>query len=300
MQQQENLLKIDDIELIELDNEIELVDLTVDADDKLFFISKNGIEWLLTHNSEYPDIDSDFADRDLLIKLLKDKFGNTNVIPISNYNTFQLKSLVKDVSRFFHTNDDDGLDFQTVNTILTPLDDEVRRKVLKQGDDKNLFELKLEDCMQYSEKFRNFMDSHPDVANPIKTLLHENKALGKHAGGVIISEQVPERMPLIMSRKEPQTPWVEGMHFKHLNELGWIKFDLLGLETLRIIQRAIELIIKRHAGKKVELTFSNKKITCYENDKILLSDGRLKLVKDLTENDDVDEQLKIISNDKVQ
>lgn len=198
---------------------------------------------------EFPDIDSDFADRDLLIDLLKARFGETNVVPISNYNTFQLKSLVKDVSRFFHRDDDDdGLDFQTVNGILGPLDDEVRKRVLKQGDDKNLFELKLEDCLEHSPSFRGFMEEHPEVARPIKTLLHENKSLGKHASGVIVSERVPERMPVIMSRKEPQVPFSEGMHYKHLNELGWIKFDILGLETLRIIQRCIELILQRHEG----------------------------------------------------
>ena len=100
------------------------------------FINRNRVE--------FPDIDSDFSDRDLLIDLLKKKFGELNVLPISNYNTFQLKSLVKDVSRFFHhEGDEDGLDLQSVNAVLGPLDDEVRKKVLKQGDDKNLFELKL-------------------------------------------------------------------------------------------------------------------------------------------------------------
>ena len=199
--------------------------------------------------SEFPDIDSDFSDRDLLITLLKERFGELNVIPISNYNTFQLKSLVKDVSKFFHSeDDDDGLDFQTVNSVLGPLDAEVRKKVLKQGDDKNLFELKLEDALEHSPRFREFMDDHPEVAEPIQVLLHENRSLGKHAGGVIVSEQVPERMPVIMSRKEVQTSWVEGMHVKHLNEIGWVKFDLLGLETLRIIERCIELVLQRHEG----------------------------------------------------
>lgn len=251
------------------------------------FINRNRVE--------FPDIDSDFADRDLLIKLLKQKFGDTNVVPISNYNTFQLKSLIKDVARFFHRDDDDGLSFQDVNAVLAPLDDEVRRKVLKQGDDKNLFELKLDDCMQHSTRFKQFMDQHPDVAEPIRVLLHENKSLGKHAGGVIVSENVPDQMPLIMSKKEVQTPFVEGMHFKHLNELGWIKFDLLGLETLRIIQRCVELIIKRHAGKKVELAFGKRKITCYENDQILLSDGSYKRINDLTDDDDVDDCLRVQS-----
>jgi len=245
--------------------------------------------------SESPDIDSDFANRDLLIKLLKKKFGDTNVVPISNYNGFQLKSLIKDTSRFFHREDvDDGLSFQEVNTILTPLDEEVRRKVLKQGDDKNLFELKFDDCMEHSKPFRAFMDAHPEVATPIKTLLHENKSLGKHAGGVIVSEYVPERMPLIMSKKEAQTPFVEGMHYKHLNELGWIKFDLLGLETLRIIERSIEFIIKKHAGKRLKIQLeSGDSFECFENDFVMLSDGSFKRAQDLEADDDINNPLRI-------
>lgn len=191
---------------------------------------------------DFPDIDSDFADRDKLIYLLKEKFGNLNVLPISNYNTFQLKSLVKDISRFFN------IEFGEVNNALAPVDSEVRRKVLKQGDDKNLFELKLEDALEHCQRFSDFMDAHPEVLGPIETLLKENRSLGKHAGGVIVAEDIVQRMPVIMSKKELQTPFVEGMHYKHLNELGWIKFDLLGLETLRIIERCIELILQRHHG----------------------------------------------------
>jgi hypothetical protein len=40
------------------------------------------------------------------------------------------------------------------------------------------------------------------------------------------------------------------MHYKHLEEFGWIKFDLLGLETLRIIERCISLILQRREGNK--------------------------------------------------
>lgn len=246
---------------------------------------KSAGSWLGSHNS-------DFGDRDLLIDLLKEKFGTLNVVPISNYNGFQLKSLVKDVSRFFHVVDDDGLAFQDVNRILTNLDDEVRRKVLKQGDDKNLFELKLEDCLEHSPAFKELWDNHPEIQDPIKVILHENKSLGKHAGGVIVSERVAERMPLITSKKEVQTPWVEGMHYKHLNEIGWVKFDLLGLETLRIIQRCVELIIKRKLGQRVNLDFGQgKTVTCFENSFIRLSDGSFKQVKELTENDDIDDSL---------
>ena len=191
-----------------------------------------------------PDIDSDIADRDLLIDLLRKNFGPNNVIPISNYNTFKLKSLVKDISRFY------GISFEEVNAALAPVEEDVKKEVMKPGVDKNLFTLTYEDAMKYSKSLQDFIAAHPEVAEPIEILFKQNRSLGRHAGGVIVSEDIPQRMPLILARGEPQTPWVEGMHYKHLEEFGWIKFDLLGLETLRIIERCIGLILTRREGVK--------------------------------------------------
>ena len=198
--------------------------------------------FLSVHRQGAPDIDSDIADRDLLIDLLKENFGANNIVPISNYNTFKLKSLVKDISRFY------SIPFDEVNKALGPVESDVKKVAFKKGTDKNLFTLLYDDAMKYSPSFQNFIADHPEVAEPIEVLFKQNKSLGRHAGGVIVSENIAEQMPLIMARGEIQTPWVEGMHYKHLEEFGWIKFDLLGLETLRIIDRAIGLILQRHEG----------------------------------------------------
>tara|TARA_Y100000593_G_scaffold25146_1_gene50108 strand:+ start:2061 stop:5660 length:3600 start_codon:yes stop_codon:yes gene_type:complete len=198
--------------------------------------------FLSLHREEYPDIDSDVADRDLLIDLMKNEFGKENIVPISNYNTFKLKSLVKDISRFY------GIPFDEVNKVLGPVENDVKKAVFKKGTDKNLFVLLYEDAVKYSPTFRSFIEKYPEVAEPIEILFKQNKSLGRHAGGIIVAENIEQRMPVIMAKGEVQTPWVEGMHYKHLEEFGWIKFDLLGLETLRIIQRSIELILRRHEG----------------------------------------------------
>ena len=200
--------------------------------------------FLSKYRKEYPDIDTDVSDRDVLITLLSERFGEYNVIPISNYNTFKLKALIKDVSRFY------GIPFDEANTATRTVEKEVRRATTKRGEDKNLFVLKYDDALEHSLSFRSFIEKYPEVGEPIKVLFQQNKSLGRHAGGVIISERVPERMPVIMAKGKPQTPWVEGTNFKHLEEFGWIKFDLLGLETLRIIERTIELILQRKEGIK--------------------------------------------------
>jgi len=229
--------------VLDFDDDVELIDIEVE-EDHTFFVSQNGENWYLTHNSGAPDIDSDISDRDLLIDLLRKRFGNNNVIPISNYNTFKLKSLIKDIARFYN------IPFEEVNAALAPIEEDVKKEVMKPGVDKNLFTLTYEDAMKYSKSLQGFIAAHPEVAEPIEILFKQNRSLGRHAGGVIVSEDIAERMPLILARGEPQTPWVEGMHYKHLEEFGWIKFDLLGLETLRIIERCIALILERREGVK--------------------------------------------------
>lgn len=205
------------------------------------------------NRSDYPDIDTDIGDRDKLLHLMRDKFGKDNIVPISNYNRFQLKSLVKDISRFY------GLDFGYVNKHLAPLERDVKQGLRSDGIETNgPVQPTLEWAMKYSPMFMQLITEHPEIAEPIDVLFKQNKALGRHAGGVIVSENIGERMPLIMAKGELQTPWVEGASYKHLEHFGWVKFDLLGLETLRIIERTIELILKRKKGY-TDVTFGQIK-----------------------------------------
>ena len=198
--------------------------------------------FLAIDRSDAPDIDSDVADRDGLITLLREKFGDGNIIPISNYNTFKIKSLIKDVSRFY------GIEFSEANKALASLERDVKRGRKHDVDAEESFDINLDEAIKYSEPLRNYLEKYPKVVEPIAVLFKQNKALGRHAGGVIVSENIANRMPLILARGEAQTPWVEGMNYKHLEEFGWIKFDLLGLETLRIIERTISLLLKNKNG----------------------------------------------------
>lgn len=258
---------------------ITLTDITVDGTSTFRLVPftdlGRGDLWVGSHNS-------DFSDRDLLIDLLKEEFGSDNVLPISNYNTFKLKSLVKDVSKFF------SIPFEEVNEATRNLDEQVRSKVLGQGDDKNLFELKYEDALEHSPEFKSFIDLHPEVAENLKVLLHQNRSLGRHAGGVVISDNLLDKMPAIRSGGELQTPWVEGMHYKHLNEVGLIKFDLLGLETLRIVQSCIEKILTNYAGNKLTFKLENEaSFDIFEKELVKLIDGTFKEAKSILDSDEL-------------
>jgi DNA polymerase-3 subunit alpha len=53
-------------------------------------------------------------------------------------------------------------------------------------------------------------------------------------------------MPLINSGGVRQTPWSEGQNVRHLETMGFIKFDVLGLSTLKMIDGSIRHILRRH------------------------------------------------------
>lgn len=207
---------------------------------------KNGLyfeRFLNKVRAESPDIDSDVSDRDKLITLMKDEMGDESIIPITNWNLFQLKSLVKDISKFY------GLDFAEVNEVTSRLDADVRPHANSAGENKSLFQLKYDDCLTWSPRFKEFIEKYPQVGEHIKNVYKNVKSAGRHAGGVLVAEDVEGKLPLITVRGEIQTPWAEGMNVKHIEVITGIpKFDLLGLDTLRMIQRCIEIILIKHEG----------------------------------------------------
>lgn len=190
---------------------------------------------IVSHNS-------DLSDRDLVINRLSDKFGRENVIPISTYSMFQLKSLTKDISKFY------GIPFQEATEGVSTVEQDVRDAIMGAADDKNLFVLTLDDAVKHSKKYREYLEKYPEVHEHIQVLYKQVRSLGRHAGGVLISENLVNKMPLITVKGDLQTPWVEGVNIKHLNEYGFLKFDLLGLETLRIVELCIRNILRKEGN----------------------------------------------------
>jgi len=75
------------------------------------------------------------------------------------------------------------------------------------------------------------------------------RSCSRHAGGVVVGEDLDKYMPLISSKGVRQTPWSEGQNVRQLEPMGFIKFDILGLSTLRMIEDCIRKILERHYNK---------------------------------------------------
>ena len=199
--------------------------------------------FLRSDAKDYPDIDFDVSDAMGIKELLVREWGDDVVAPISNWNTLQLKSLVKDISKLY------GIPFQEVNKVTGKMIQEATGPAKrKHGMKAGVYVPTFEEVKEFSPSLQAFLRKYPDVASHIDALYGQVRSCSRHAGGVVIAEDLDKHMPLISSKSVRQTPWSEGQNVRHLEPLGFIKFDILGLSTLRMIEGAISHILRRHHG----------------------------------------------------
>ena len=193
----------------------------------------------------YPDIDSDFSDREKALELITEYFGKENIVPVSNFNQLQLKSLIKDVAKL------QGISFEEINQYTKKIDLEALAEAKKEpGFDMQQWELTYEEAENHSLSFRELMTKYPELSKTIQILFKQLKAVSRHAGGIIITNNAIDNMPVIKSGGVLQTPWQEGINYRHLEGFGFLKFDILGIGTLRMFENCIRRILKKKYNKK--------------------------------------------------
>ena len=199
------------------------------------FLTKGG--------SGYPDIDYDVSDPMTLKEELISEWGDDSVVPITNWNTLQLRSLIKDISKFY------GIEFTEVNNVTSKMVYEATPLAKKKhGITAGVYTPTFEELMEFSESLQKFLEKYPHIKTHIEKLYGQTRSASRHAGGVVVGENLDKWMPLINSGGVRQTPWSEGQNVRHLEPMGFIKFDILGLASLRMLEGAIERILRRHYG----------------------------------------------------
>tara|TARA_R110000824_G_scaffold6012_4_gene27618 strand:- start:431 stop:3886 length:3456 start_codon:yes stop_codon:yes gene_type:complete len=199
--------------------------------------------FLRSDATDYPDIDYDVSDPMALKDILIDDWGNSTVVPISNWNTLQLRSLIKDISKFYE------IPFVEVNVVTGKMMAEATPLAKKKhGIRAGVYTPTFEEVIEFSDSLQKFFKKHPDVKDHCEALQGSYKSCSRHAGGVVVGEGLDRYMPLISSKGVRQTPWSEGQNVRQLEPMGFIKFDILGLSTLRMIEDCIGKILRRHHG----------------------------------------------------
>jgi DNA polymerase III subunit alpha len=188
--------------------------------------------------ADMPDIDMDFPDdrREEVIDYVARKYGSDCVAQMVTFNTMAAKAAVKDVARVTGQQD---------------LGDRITRliptgpKVTLQGSLDSVRE--LNQLYKENKQAQELLDQALKLEGSVRTT-------GVHAAGVIVANEPLEHFVPLQLRdpKDASKGRITQYEQMHLEELGLIKFDFLGLSNLTILDNTVKFI-RESRGEEIVL-----------------------------------------------
>lgn len=186
-----------------------------------------------------PDIDFDVADdrRGDIIGYITQKYGKEKVAQICTFGRMLSRAAVRDVARVL------GFPYSVGDKIA---------KIIpppKQG-----FPITIDKALEEVPELRTMYDTDPDTKKVLDLAMQiEGNArhMSVHAAGVVVSpSEVTDFSPI---QKEPSGEKIITQYEMHACEdVGLIKFDILGIRNLSILGAAVD-IVKKERGIFVDL-----------------------------------------------
>ncbi len=197
-----------------------------------------------------PDIDVDFCfeKRERVIEYVTQKYGKDNVAQIITFGTMKSKAAVRDVGRAL------GMPYAAVDQIAKLIPTTLDISIDQAMSD----EPRLREAYQKDEAVKELIDN-------AKVLERLARHASTHAAGIVISNKpLREYVPLYRGQKGET---VTQYSMKTIEKIGLVKFDLLGLKTLTIIDN----IVKMLKTKGIDLDISDIPLDDPETYKLLTS-----------------------------
>lgn len=195
--------------------------------------------------NEMPDIDLDFQDdqRGKIMEHCAKKYGDDKVAQIITFGTMGARGALRDVGR-------------VMDIPLSEVDRVAKLIPTMPGKSSS-----IAGALEEVPELKAVYDEAPYLKNLIDTASKMEgtvRSAGTHAAGVIIAdrpivEYAPLHRPTNGSEDSP-IKTVMQYEMSHVDKLGLLKVDFLGLVTLTIMQRACDLIKMRHG---IELNLNN-------------------------------------------
>ena len=195
-----------------------------------------------------PDFDIDFCEekRDKVFEYLKSKYKD-GVAHIITFGKFKARMALRDVGRVL------GLPYGHVDKIckMIPFDPS-RPLTLKESIDR---EPRFKDEIKNNSKVKKLID----LSLKIEGL---NRNMATHAAGVVIAgEELTKQVPLYIDHNSnlflPSTQY--DMYSSE--NAGLVKFDLLGLKTLTVIDRTVKMLKNKKISIDInEINLNDEKV----------------------------------------
>ena len=186
-----------------------------------------------------PDFDIDFCEekRDRVFEYLKSKYKN-GVAHIITFGKLKARMVLRDVGRVL------GLSYGHVDKICKMVPFDPSRP------------LTLQESIDREPRFKEEIKNNPKVKKLIELSLKLeglNRNMATHAAGVVIAgDKLAEQFPLYIDHSSNLTLPSTQYDMYSSENAGLVKFDLLGLKTLTVIDNTI----KRLKSKKIDLDIS--------------------------------------------
>ncbi len=182
-----------------------------------------------------PDFDIDFCEekRDLIFQYLKSKYKG-GVAHIITFGKLKARMALRDVGRVL------GLPYGHVDKICKMIPFDPSRP------------LSLKESIDREPRFKEEIKNNKKVEKLIELSLKLeglNRNMATHAAGVVIAgEKLSEQVPLYKDHSSslflPSTQF--DMHSSE--NAGLVKFDILGLKTLTVIDKTLKMLSKKNIG----------------------------------------------------
>ena len=200
---------------------------------KIEDIHYNGI---VCHNSDFPDVDTDYSDREKVKGYLIEKYGENCICSIGTIGRLKTKGVLQDLARIHNV---------PLEDILELTQGELKDIDKDDGEKKDLDQL----CSEY-HKFNELLEKYPEFKQDFIKLRGTINCWGRHAGGVLISNTpLTDILPVRVIDGNLVSCWTEGLSGRELGQMGFIKMDLLGVDAMSVFFEIADLIKKRH-GKE--------------------------------------------------
>jgi DNA polymerase-3 subunit alpha len=185
-----------------------------------------------------PDFDIDFCQerRDEVIRYVQERYGRDQVAQIITFGTLQARGVLRDVGRVLQ------MPYGQVDKLckLVPQNPASPISLAKAIDDE--------------PKLQAEAESDPTVKRAFafaKKLEGLTRHASTHAAGIVIGDRpLNELVPLYRDPKSDMP--VTQFNMKWVEQAGLVKFDFLGLKTLTVLEKAVELVKRR--GIDIELS----------------------------------------------
>ncbi|HEX2029998.1 MAG TPA: DNA polymerase III subunit alpha [Actinomycetota bacterium] len=189
--------------------------------------------FLNPERKQMPDIDMDFDERrrDEVIRYVAEKYGSDHVAQIVTFQTIKGKQGIRDAARVlgFPASVGDRLCKMYPPAVL--------------GREKT-----IDDALKLSQELRQAYEAEPesreiiDTARQLELLRREDSV---HAAGVVIGDApLVNYMPLKLSKdsRDDSRRIVTQLDMHHVEELGLLKMDFLGLRNLSVIEDTVRML----------------------------------------------------------